>query len=119
GDVASAELAANADGTLRGLRVRLKHDIGAYGGPGLGQSDNILSHVVSAYRLPALDARAELIYTNTVPTGFIRGGGREIGNFVVERMMDRLARQLGLDSVEGRRRNLIMPEQMRYEAGYK
>ena len=54
GDRAEAELAANPDGTLRGLRVQLMHDVGAYAAPGLGQSDNILSHVVSAYRLPAL-----------------------------------------------------------------
>ena len=89
GDSATAELAANADGTLRGMRVRLLHDVGAYAAPGLGQSDNILSHVVSAYRLPALDAESTLVYTNAVPTGFIRGGGREVGNFIVERLMDR------------------------------
>jgi aerobic carbon-monoxide dehydrogenase large subunit len=119
GDLAEAELAANADGTLRGLRVRLKHDVGAYGGPGLGQSDNILGHMISAYRLPALDARSDLIYTDTVPTGFIRGGGREVGNFIVERLMDRLARQLELDPAELRRRNLITPDQMPYDTGYK
>jgi carbon-monoxide dehydrogenase large subunit len=118
GDVAEAELAANADGTLRGLRVRLQHDVGAYGGPGLGQSDNILSHLVSGYRLPALEARTSVIYTNTVPTGFIRGGGREVGNFIIERLMDRLARQLDLDVAEVRRRNLIQPEDMPYTTGY-
>ncbi len=118
GDVAEAELAANADGTLRGLRVRLQHDVGAYGGPGLGQTDNILSHLVSAYRLPALEARTSVIYTNTVPTGFIRGGGREVGNFVIERLMDRLARQLDLDVAEVRRRNLIQLQDMPYTTGY-
>jgi carbon-monoxide dehydrogenase large subunit len=118
GDVAEAELAANADGMLRGLRVRLQHDVGAYGGPGLGQSDNILSHLVSAYRLPALEARTSVIYTNTVPTGFIRGGGREVGNFIIERLMDRLARQLDLDVAEVRRRNLIQPQDMPYTTGY-
>lgn len=119
GDVAEAELAANADGTLRGLRVRLWHDVGAYAGPGLGQSDNIFSHLMSCYRLPALDARSTLVYTDTVPTGFIRGGGREIGNFIVERMMDRLAQRLGLDPADVRRRNLIAPEEMPYATGYK
>jgi len=83
GDVADAELAANSDGTLRGIRVRLHHDVGAYGGAGLGQSDNILSHVVSAYRLPAFEAHSTVLYTNTVPTGFISGGGCEVGNFIV------------------------------------
>jgi carbon-monoxide dehydrogenase large subunit len=120
GDTADVELAANrADGRLRGLRVRLRHDVGAYGGPGLGQSDNILSHLVSAYRLPALDAESALVYTSTVPTGFIRGGGREVGNFMIERMMDRLAIELELDGAELRRRNLIEPSQMPYATGYK
>jgi len=119
GDAAEAELAANADGTLRGLRLRLRHDVGAYAGGGLSQSDNILSHAVSAYRLPALDAESTLVYTNAVPTGFIRGGGREVGNFIVERLMDRLARRLELDSAELRRRNLIRPELMPYTTGYK
>ncbi|MBV9580657.1 MAG: xanthine dehydrogenase family protein molybdopterin-binding subunit, partial [Chloroflexi bacterium] len=118
GDVADAELAANPDGTLRGLRVELRHDVGAYGGAGLGQSDNILSHVLSAYQLPALDAHATVIYTNTVPTGFIRGGGREVGNFIIERLMDRLAQAVHLDPVEVRRRNLIHPELMPYTTGY-
>jgi CO/xanthine dehydrogenase Mo-binding subunit len=58
GDTAEAELAANAfDGTLRGLRVKLQHDIGAYAGPATGQSDNILSHCVSAYRPHRLHPR--------------------------------------------------------------
>jgi len=118
GDVAEAELAANPDGTMRGLRVRLHHDVGAYGGPGLGQSDNILSHLISAYRLLALEARSAVIYTNTVPTGFIRGGGREVGNFIIERLMDRLARRLDLDVAEVRRRNLIQPQDMPYTTGY-
>jgi carbon-monoxide dehydrogenase large subunit len=119
GTVAEAELAADpSDGRVRGLRIRLLHDVGAYGGPGLGQSDNILSHVVSAYRLPALSAEATVVYTNTVPTGFIRGGGREIGNFIIERLMDRLARRLALDPADVRRRNLIQPTDMPYTTGY-
>src|SRR5579859_1886557 len=119
GDVADAEIAGNRDGTLRGLRVRLQHDVGAYGGPGLGQSDNILSHLMSAYRLPALQATSRLVYTNTVPTGFIRGGGREIGNFIVERMMDLLARELHTDPADVRRRNLIQSSEMPHDTGFK
>jgi aerobic carbon-monoxide dehydrogenase large subunit len=118
GDVVEGELAANADGTLRGLRVRVLHDVGAYGAPGLGQSDNILGHMVSAYSLPALEAHASLIYTNTVPTGFIRGGGREVGNFVIERLMDALAHHLHLDPAEVRARNLVQPSAMPYTTGY-
>lgn len=119
GDVAEAEIAGNRDGTLRGLRVRLQHDVGAYGGPGLGQSDNILSHLVSTYRLPALQATSTLVYTNAVPTGFIRGGGREIGNFIVERMMDLLARELHMDPAELRRPNMIDTSEMPHDTGFK
>ncbi|MBV8717770.1 MAG: xanthine dehydrogenase family protein molybdopterin-binding subunit [Chloroflexi bacterium] len=119
GDTAHAELAASRDGKLLGLRVQLRHDVGAYGGPGLGQSDNILSHVVSAYRLPALKAISTLVYTDTVPTGFIRGGGREIGNFIIERMMDLLARELQLDPAEFRARNLIRASDMPHDTGFK
>jgi carbon-monoxide dehydrogenase large subunit len=118
GTVVEAELAAESDGTLRGLRARLWHDVGAYAAPGMLQSDNILSHLVSAYRLPALRAEVELVYTNAVPSGYIRGGGREVGNFVVERLMDRLAAELRLAPVEVRRRNLIGPEQMPHATGY-
>ena len=118
GDVIEGELAATADGVLRGLRIRLQHDVGAYGGAGLGQSDNILSHMISAYRLPAMEAHSSVIYTNTVPTGFIRGGGREVGNFVIERLMDRLAQAVHVDPAELRRRNLIQPDQMPYNTGF-
>jgi aerobic carbon-monoxide dehydrogenase large subunit len=118
GGVLDLELAATAAGELRGLRVRLLHDIGAHAGPGAEQGDNVLSHVVCAYRLPALDAEVRQVYTNAVPSGFIRGGGREVGNFAIERMLDLLARRLDLDPVEVRRRNLVPPDAMPHDTGY-
>ncbi|HXM58092.1 MAG TPA: xanthine dehydrogenase family protein molybdopterin-binding subunit [Candidatus Dormibacteraeota bacterium] len=118
GGVLDLALAATAGGELRGLRVRLLHDIGAYAGPGAEQGDNVLSHLVCAYRLPALEAEIRQVYTNAVPSGFIRGGGREVGNFAIERMIDLLAHRLGLDPVEVRRRNLIPPEAMPHDTGY-
>jgi carbon-monoxide dehydrogenase large subunit len=68
--------------------------------------------------LPALKIDADVVYTNTAPTGFVRGGGRPLGNFVMERLMDRLAAQLNLDPAELRRRNLIRPEQMPYDTHF-
>ncbi|HYZ01108.1 MAG TPA: xanthine dehydrogenase family protein molybdopterin-binding subunit, partial [Candidatus Binatia bacterium] len=118
GDVVEVELGADADGRLLGLRADLLHDIGAYTAGGAGQSDNIAGHMVCAYRLPALALRSRLVHTNAVPSGFIRGGGREVGNFAIERAMDALARQLALDPVELRRRNLVPPERMPYDTGY-
>jgi carbon-monoxide dehydrogenase large subunit len=118
GTVLDLELAAEADGSLRGLRGRVLHDVGAYTASGAGQSDNIVSHLVSAYRLPALRIEVDLVLTNAAPCGFIRGGGREVGNFGIERLLDLLASRLRLDPVELRRRNLIAPRDMPHDTGY-
>jgi aerobic carbon-monoxide dehydrogenase large subunit len=117
GTVIELELASAPDGKLRGLRGRVIHDIGAYSGSGAGQPGIIIPHMVSAYVLPAMEVDADLVYTNTVPTGFIRGGGRPLGNYGMERVMDRLARKLGIDAATLRRRNLIKPEQIPYTTG--
>jgi carbon-monoxide dehydrogenase large subunit len=118
GSVIELEIASDRDGKLRGLRGRLLHDLGAYAGSGAGQPDLIVMHMMSAYVLPAMDVEAQLIYTNAAPTGFIRGGGRPLGNYGMERVMDRLARVLDIPPVELRRRNLIRPEQIPYTTGY-
>src|SRR5258708_22599824 len=117
GSVIELELAASPDGKLRGLRGRVIHDIGASSASGAGQPGIIIPHMVSAYVLPAMDIEAELVYTNTVPTGFIRGGGRPLGNYGMERVIDRLARKLGIDPATVRKRNMIKPEQIPYTTG--
>jgi aerobic carbon-monoxide dehydrogenase large subunit len=118
GSVIDLEIASDRDGNLRGIRGRLTHDLGAYAGSGAGQPDIILMHMMSAYVIPAMDVEAQLVYTNTAPTGFIRGGGRPLGNYAIERAMDRLAQTLGLEPAELRRRNLIQPEQIPYKTGF-
>jgi aerobic carbon-monoxide dehydrogenase large subunit len=117
GTVLELELAASPDGKLRGLRGRVIHDIGAYSASGAGQPGIIIPHMVSTYVLPAMDIEAELVYTNTVPTGFVRGGGRPLGNYGMERVMDQLARVLGVDPATVRKRNMIRPEQIPYTTG--
>ena len=117
GSVIELEIASDRDGKVRGLRGRLVHDMGAYSGSGAGQPGIIVSHMISAYALPALHIEAVLVYTNTLPTGFIRGGGRPLGNFAIERAMDALARELKMDPVELRRKNLIQPAQIPYTTG--
>jgi carbon-monoxide dehydrogenase large subunit len=117
GTVLVLELAAGPDGKLRGLRGRVIHDVGAYSGSGAGQPGIIIPHMVSAYVLPAMEIDADLVYTNTVPTGFIRGGGRPLGNYGMERVMDRLALKLGIDPATLRKGNLIKPEQIPYTTG--
>ncbi len=118
GSIIEVELASDRDGKLRGLRGTLLHDLGAYAGSGAGQPDIIVSHMLSAYVLPAMDVESQLVYTNAVPSGFIRGGGRPLGNYAMERVMDRLARALGIEPADLRRRNLVQPEQIPFTTGY-
>ena len=118
GSIIEVEVASDRDGKLRGLRGKLLHDLGAYAGSGAGQPDIIVSHMLSAYVLPAMDVESQLVYTNTVPSGFIRGGGRPLGNYAMERVMDRLARALQIEPAELRRRNLVQPEQIPFTTGY-
>ena len=118
GSIIEVELASGRDGKLRGLRGKLLHDLGAYAGSGAGQPDIIVSHMLSAYVLPAMDIESQLVYTNTVPSGFIRGGGRPLGNYAMERVMDRLALALQIEPAELRRRNFVQPEQIPFTTGY-
>lgn len=118
GSIIELELASDSNGKLRGLRGRLLHDVGAYAGSATGQPGVIISHMVSAYVLPAMDVEAQLIYTNAVPGGFVRGGGRPLGNYGMERVMDQLARKLGIEPAELRRRNFIQPGQIPYTTGF-
>ena len=118
GTVIELEIASDRDGKLLGLRGCLLHDLGAYAGSGSGQPDIIVSHMLSAYVLPAMSIESQLLYTNSVPTGFIRGGGRPLGNYAMERVMDQLARALEMPPAELRRRNLIQPHQIPYTTGY-
>jgi len=110
GQVQELELAAGADGKLTGLRVRLLADAGAY--PGLGAwlptfTGMMLSGV---YAIPRIDYQADSVVTNTTPISAYRGAGRPEAASLIERAMDLLARRLGMDPVELRRRNLIPPD---------
>jgi carbon-monoxide dehydrogenase large subunit len=117
GDVIDLEAAVDKEGHLLALKVHLFHDLGAYAGPGTPLTTTITNHMLSAYRVPAFKADVDLVYTNAAPTGFIRGGGREVGNFAIERTMDLLASKLEMNPVELRRRNVIRAGEMPYETG--
>jgi carbon-monoxide dehydrogenase large subunit len=118
GSIFELELAASPEGKLRGIRGQILHDVGAYSALGSGQPYNYTSHMISTYVLPAMSVSSDLVFTNAAPTGYIRGGGRPLGNFAIERLIDQLAVKLRLDPAEIRRRNLIQPDQMPYDTGY-
>jgi len=111
------EVASDEEGRLLGLRGKIEWPIGAYLTRGAFQDGAFASHAMSAYRMPAMEIGVQPRYSDSPPVVFIRGGGRPVGNFAIERMMDRLARRLGLDPIDVRRRNLILPSEMPYTTG--
>lgn len=107
GQVQYAELGCRTDGTFTGLRVRLVGDGGAY--PGIGASlpggTRRMSH--GTYAFPAIDFDVAVAVTNTPPTGAYRGAGRPEATALLERLVDQAARELGVDPIELRERNLL------------
>jgi len=115
--VHAIEVGAMRDGTLVALRDSFLHELGAYTASGLNLPQNTMIHSVSAYRIPHVDLHMRGVLTHTTPVGAYRGAGRPQGTFVAERAVDAVARELGLDPIEVRRRNLIGPEAQPYNTG--
>ncbi|HWU91487.1 MAG TPA: molybdopterin cofactor-binding domain-containing protein, partial [Kofleriaceae bacterium] len=112
-----AALALDAQGKFLGLRVRTLANMGAYlstFGPAVPTylSATLLS---GPYDLPAIYAEVKAIFTHTVPVDAYRGAGRPEATYLLERLVDKAARQLGVDRVELRRKNLIRPDQFPYQ----
>ena len=110
------ELALDRDGIFLGMRIRWIVDNGAYNSmPGpLINSVNPSTHMVNAYRIPALHGRHTLVFTNTTPTTAYRGAGRPNVSYLVERLVEEAAREAGIDRVELRRRNMIPKDAFPY-----
>ncbi|HET8757822.1 MAG TPA: xanthine dehydrogenase family protein molybdopterin-binding subunit [Solirubrobacteraceae bacterium] len=109
--------AMSGDGELLALDVDMLCDQGAYGPYPHGVSLEALTTsgmLPGPYRLRDFRVRARTALTNTAPTGAYRGVGFVIATFVHERLMDVLAREVGLDPAEVRRRNLIRADEMPY-----
>ena len=114
--VMRGELALSADGQFQGLRVDVTANLGAYlsnFGPHAAFAN--LSGVAGVYTTPAMHAQVTGVLTNTSPTGPIRGAGRPEATSFIEQIIDKAAREIGLDRVELRRRNLIQPAAMPYQ----
>lgn len=108
------EAACDADGRLRGIRGAMFHDHGANTPYGVALPYNALTNMIGPYILPACHVTASLCLTNLTPAAPTRGAGRPQGAFVTERLLDALAKQLGIARDEIRRRNLIPAKRMPY-----
>ncbi len=111
------EVAATREGRLLALRDRFLHELGAYTVSGLNLPQNTMIHSLGPYRVPHVDLAMRGVLTNTTPVGSYRGAGRPQGAFVAERAVDAVARELGLDPAEVRRRNLIPGSAHPYDTG--
>jgi CO/xanthine dehydrogenase Mo-binding subunit len=109
-----AELAFDDDGTLRALRIDCVDDYGAYLQFGTGTHGNGLSQIVGPYQIKHVQFTLHAVLTNKNQQGAYRGFGAEVSNWMLERLVDMTARELGMDRVELRRRNLITPDQFPY-----
>jgi carbon-monoxide dehydrogenase large subunit len=114
GQSGTIEAAVDREGLILGIRVRLVHDCGAYVPYGIVVPMTTLRLLSGPYAIPALDAAVEVVFTNATPTGAIRGAGRPNATFAIERVVDAIARELGLGRDEVRRRNFVRPDQLPY-----
>ena len=111
------ELALDREGYFTALRLDWICNSGAYlsqAGP-IINTVNPASHAINVYRIPALHGSHRLALTNTTPITAYRGAGRPNVSYLIERLVDEAAREMGIDRVEIRRRNLIPKEAFPYK----
>ncbi|HWE71804.1 MAG TPA: xanthine dehydrogenase family protein molybdopterin-binding subunit [Stellaceae bacterium] len=116
-NITDAELALDKDGHFLGFRVKTIANLGAY----LQMNSNVfvgnLGTLAGVYRTPAIHADVTAVFTHTNPVRPYRGNGRPEAAYVIERIVDCAAKELGLDPLELRRRNIIPPEAMPFKSG--
>ena len=110
------EAAAQSDGTLLGIRVRVTADLGAYFFMSTPTVPILTSHrLTGPYRTPAMSVEVVGVATNKSVTGAYRGAGGPEAAFCMERAVDLVAQELSLDPADVRRRNFIPPGDFPYE----
>ena len=107
GQIHEAELALDADGRILGVHDVFLHDNGAYNPYGLTVPINSQCTLLGPYGVPNYYTEFKAIFTNKTTVTPVRGAGRQHGVFVMERLLDVAAKELGIDRVEIRRRNLL------------
>ncbi len=117
GQIQDMELAADADGKIIAVRVRILGDMGAYlqlVTPGIPLLGAFL--YAGVYDIPLYDFSCTSVFTTLTPTDAYRGAGRPEATYAIERAVDSLAYKMGIDPMELRRRNFIRKDQFPYTA---
>jgi carbon-monoxide dehydrogenase large subunit len=117
GQIHDVEIALSRDGHILGLKDVFLHDTGAYDPYGLTIPLNTQCHSMGPYDIKNFSSEVSVVFTNKTLVTPVRGAGRPQGIYVIERMLDAAARELGIDPVEIRRRNLIPADAFPYEHG--
>ena len=110
-------VAAMRDGAILGIDVKIYKDVGAYNHFEMVVPTNTVNHLPTHYRIPNIRAEAWSIATNKSPVTPYRGAGRLEATFTMDRILDLVAREAGLDPLDVRRRNIIPGEAMPYRTG--
>jgi putative selenate reductase molybdopterin-binding subunit len=105
----TVKVGARRDGRLTAISMRLLSNTGAYGNHGPGVMYHGSGECIALYRCPNKKVDSVAVYTNEMPSGAFRGYGLSQSNFAVESAMDELARQIGMDPIEFRRLNVVVP----------
>jgi carbon-monoxide dehydrogenase large subunit len=111
----NAEMALDENGKILAVRAQALHAVGAYvTNAGVVPVLCALRNIPNVYVVPAMLVASKATFTHTTPLGPYRGAGRPEASYVIERLMDEAAHQIGMDPVELRRRNYIPPSAMPY-----
>jgi aerobic carbon-monoxide dehydrogenase large subunit len=112
----TSELALKKDGTMLGLKVRVVANLGGYlQSSTAGPPQRMMAMAPGCYQIKDCHVEVVGVFTNTVPTGPYRGAGRPESVLNIERLIDKAAKDLGIDRLEIRRKNFIRPEQFPYK----
>jgi len=112
----TSELALKKDGTMLGLKVRVVANLGGYlQSSTAGPPQRMMGMAPGCYQIRDCHVEVVGVFTNTVPTGPYRGAGRPESVLNIERLIDKAAKDLGIDRLEIRRKNFIRPEQFPYK----
>jgi CO/xanthine dehydrogenase Mo-binding subunit len=110
-----AQLAVTNDGKFVSLRLHTIDDYGAYFIFAITGNTNMMAQITGPYTLRSVETGIKAVLTNKNQQTVFRGAGSDVGNWVLARLVDATAEELGIDRIELRRRNFIQPDQFPYK----
>jgi len=116
GMLANMQAAVRKDGTILALKAEIFADVGGYPGDfSLVSASSTVTMISGCYAIPAISTTLKGVKTNAAPSGPYRGAGRPEASFFIERTIETIAAELGIDAVTVRKRNIISPEAFPYK----